>query len=106
MRLRLQGPEKLAGSLEETWRRDNGSQEALVLGPEGLRGWMVIPHRAKGRVAGLQSPDAGLGLELGCTVHPVSIRSPLALLLACLAPSSSQASSLSKSLESRVLQLL
>lgn len=40
------------------------------------------------------------------TVHPVFTRPPLALPLASQAPSSSQASSLSKSLESRVLQLL
>lgn len=60
---------------------------------------MVILHRAKGRVVGLQGPDSGLGPELDA--H--RLNPSLALLLASQAPSSSQASSLSRSLESRVL---
>lgn len=79
-----------------------------MLRPEGLRGWMEGGHssQSKPKDGKGEEPDAGLGSELGCTVHPVSTRPPLALPLASQAPSSSQASSLSKSLESRVLQLL
>lgn len=70
--------EKLAGSLGETWRRDNGSQEALVLRPEGLRGWMEGGHSSQSKQKGGkgEEPDASLGSELGCTVHPVSTQPP------------------------------
>lgn len=61
-------------------------------------------HRAKGRVAEVQGPDSDLGRELEQeTSSPGLPCSSLALLLASLAPSSSQASSLSKSLQSWVL---
>lgn len=70
---------------------------------------MVIPHRAKGRVAEVQGSDSDLGLELELDISsfpPTHILpcSSLALLLASLAPSSSQASSLSRSPQSRVLR--
>lgn len=96
---------KLAGSLGETWRRDIGKPENLS--PEAGRvmedGHSSPSKRKGGRGTGPRfRPGARTGA--GYIEPPPLPCSSLALLLASLAPSSSQASSLSKSLESRVLQ--
>lgn len=87
-----------------------GCQKTLVLRPEGLREVMEDGHSSPSKRKGGKGaesrfrPGAGAGAGYIQPPHPQLPCSSLALLLASLAPSSSQASRLSRSLESRVLR--
>lgn len=88
-----------------------GCQKTLVLRPEGLREVMEDGHSSPSKRKGGKGIESrfrpGAGAGAGYIQHspppPQLPCSSLALLLASLAPSSSQASRLSRSLESRVL---